>query len=273
MRLDDRPRYDQALRTARIAAYPPGEFVGQESFMRAGEIRSLGHRAAIGPGVSVLDLCCGVAGPGRLITTELGCTYLGVDLDAHAIELARERARATGLSSRFEVTEVPPVPSGPFDVVLMLETMLAFPDKETLLREVSTALDHGGRFAFTVEEGQPLTEAEKEAMPAADTVWPIPLIELVSLLSSVGLEVDWIRECSRSHRLVADALIEAFLAERSAIEEELGDGALDDLLAGHRLWRDWMATGRVRKFAIVAAKSDGRPAQGERRRGWLRSRR
>jgi hypothetical protein len=26
-----------------------------------------------GPGVAVLDLCCGVAGPGRMITAESGC--------------------------------------------------------------------------------------------------------------------------------------------------------------------------------------------------------
>jgi SAM-dependent methyltransferase len=273
MRLDQRTRYDEALRTARVSAYPPGEYVEQESFMRAGEIRSLARRAGIGRGVSVLDLCCGVAGPGRFVTAELGCSYLGVDLDPEAIELASDRARASRLSSQFEVGEVPPVPSGPFDVVLLLETMLAFRDKETLLREVSAALGPGGRFACTVEEGQPLTEAERQAMPAADTVWPVPLTELVGRLSSAGLEVRWIRECSRSHRLVADALIGALLAERPAIEAELGDGALDDLLAAHRLWRDWMATGRVRKFAIVAVRTDGRRAEDERRGGWLRSRR
>ena len=31
--------------------------------MRAGEVRTLAHQARVGPGVSVLDLCCGVAGP------------------------------------------------------------------------------------------------------------------------------------------------------------------------------------------------------------------
>ena len=100
--------------------------------MRAGEIRALAERAGIAPGVSVLDLCCGVAGPGRFITRELGCTYLGVDSSPSAIDIARERAR--GLPCRFEVARVPPLPPGAFDVVLLLETMLAFADKETLLR-------------------------------------------------------------------------------------------------------------------------------------------
>ena len=58
MRQDERSPYDQALRTAREAAFPPGEFVEQESFMRAGEILSVARRAGIGPGVSVLPLAC-----------------------------------------------------------------------------------------------------------------------------------------------------------------------------------------------------------------------
>ena len=93
MKQDERAPFVQALQRARVSAYAPGEFVEQESFMRAGEIRALGRRAGIAPGVSVLDLCCGVAGPGRFITRELGCTYLGVDSSASAIDIARERRR------------------------------------------------------------------------------------------------------------------------------------------------------------------------------------
>ena len=156
---DERAPFVKALQRARVSAYPPGEFVEQESFMLAGEIRALAARAGIAPGVSVLDLCCGVAGPGRFITRELGCTYLGVDLSSSAIDIARERAG--DLPCRFEVSRIPPLPAGPFDVVLLLETMLAFPDKESLLAEISRALATGGRFAFTMEEGLPLTEAER----------------------------------------------------------------------------------------------------------------
>ena len=154
--------------------------------MRASEILSLAVQAGIGPGVSVLDLCCGVAGPGRFITSQLGCTYLGLDSSASAIELAR--GRAVDLPCQFEVARVPPVPAGPFDVVLLLETLLAFPDKEPLLRGIASALTIGGRFAFTVEEGSPLTAAERAAMPDAETVWLVPLPELLSRLELVGLQ-------------------------------------------------------------------------------------
>lgn len=253
MRQDERVGFDEALRRARHAAYPPGEYVGQESFMRAREIRALAVRAGIGPGTSVLDLCCGVAGPGRLITAELGCTYLGVDASASAVELARRRAG--GLPCRFEVARVPPVPAGPFDVVLLLETLLAFPDKDALLRGVAAALPAGGRFAFTVETGSPLTSAERTAMPDADTVWPVPLPELLAGLESSGLVVRWTAECTRSHRVTAAALTRAYLDDRAAIAEGIGERAVDELTAAHRLWSAWLGSGRVRKRAVVAEKT------------------
>ena len=220
--------------------------------MRGSEILSLAAKAGIGPGVSVLDLCCGVAGPGRFITRELGCSYLGVDASPSAIDVARERG--DGLACRFEVSRVPPVPDGPFDVVLLLETVLAFPDKEPLLREIFSALCGGGRFAFTLEEGQPLTEAERAAMPDADTVWLIPLPDMLDCLDRVGLRVRWQDECTQCHQTMVDSLIEAFVADESAIAGQIGRRALDELLAAHRLWSDWLQEGRVRKFAFIAEK-------------------
>jgi SAM-dependent methyltransferase len=251
---DERAPFVEALERARVAAYAPGEFVGQESFMRAGEIRALAVQAGIANGTSVLDLCCGVAGPGRFITRELGCSYLGVDSSSSAIGIARERAG--DLPCRFEVTRIPPIPSGPFEVVLLLETLLAFPEKQPLLQEISRALTTGGRFAFTLEEGLPLTEAERASMPDADTVWLTPLQELLADLERVGLVVRSQTDCSESHRAMADSLFEAFSADAADIAAQIGRQALDELLAAHRLWSDWLRTGRVRKFAFVAEKPE-----------------
>jgi SAM-dependent methyltransferase len=256
MMQDERAPFVQALQRARMSAYPPGEFVGQESFMLAAEIRALAGQAGIAPGVSVLDLCCGVAGPGRFITQELGCTYLGVDSSSSAINIARQSAG--DLPCRFEVAQIPPIPPGPFDVVLLLETMLAFPEKERLLQEISQALTTGGRFAFTMEEGQPLTQAERESMPDADTVWLTPLHEILTRLERAGLVVRWQDDCSRSHRGVADSLINAFAADATDIAAQIGCQALEELVAAHRLWSDWLREGRVRKIAFVAEKKSVR---------------
>jgi SAM-dependent methyltransferase len=250
---DERAPFERALRRARLSAYPPGEYVEQESFMLASEILALARRAGIAPGVRVLDLCCGVAGPGRFITRELGCSYLGVDSSAGAIAIARERSG--DLDCRFEVQRVPPLPGAPCDVVLLLETMLAFADKRPLIEQIARALPAGGRFAFTLEEGAPLTDAERARMPDADTVWLTPLHEIVGLLSGAGLTVVFEEDHSRSHRATADGLIDAFESEAADITAQIGPRALEELLAAHRLWSDWLGSGRVRKIAVVAEKT------------------
>jgi SAM-dependent methyltransferase len=239
---------------ARETAYDPGEYVEQESFVRASEIRALAEQAGVEAGVSVLDLCCGIAGPGRFLTRELGCDYFGVDANPSAVEIARERAR--GLPCRFEIAEIPPLPPGEFDVVLLLETMLAFRDKEALLLAISRALPAGGRFAFTLEEGRPLSDSERARMPGADTVWLTPLDEMDALLARADLAVRWREDWSEPHRATAEALAAAYAADAASITAEAGTEALDELLAAHRLWADWLATGRVRKFATVAERTD-----------------
>ena len=241
-----------ALDRARREAYRAGEVVDQHGFMRAGEILAVALRAGVAPGTAVLDLCCGPGGPGRLITQQLGCDYLGVDANPAAVEKAR--GRGTGLRARFDILHVPPVPRGPFDVVLLLETMLAFRDKEVLLRQVEAALTTEGRFAFTVEVGLPLTPAERAVMPAAHTVWPVPLPDLLLLLGRVGLEVTWIEEVTQAHLTVVDSLVEVFTADAAGIAAPVGHDVLTDTLTAHRLWNDWLRTGRVRKFALVTQR-------------------
>jgi SAM-dependent methyltransferase len=175
-----------------------------------------------------------------------------VDAAASAVAIARERAN--GVSCRFVTAGVPPLPAGPFDVVLVLETMLAFEDKDALVRDIAAALRPGGRLAFTLEEGPPLTTAERAAMPDADTVWLTPLHELAASLERAGLVLTWQEDHSRAHLAAARALADAFAADADEIAAQIGRGALDELLAAHRLWIEWLVRGRVRKPALVAER-------------------
>ena len=220
--------------------------------MRAAEVRRLAHQARVGPGVSVLDLCCGVAGPGRMIAAESGCHYLGVDQSASALATARQLAG--NLPCRFEQAHLPPLPEGRFEVVFLLETMLAFADKGALVGEVTRVLEPGGRFAFTVEEGRPLTQQERARMPSAETVWPIELAKLTGVLRNAGLAVIWRQEYSSSHCAIATALLRCYRADSPQIADQIGTQATAELITAHQLWSDWLGSGRVRKFAMVAEK-------------------
>jgi len=249
---DARDAVDHALHKARVSAFPAGEYVGQESFMRASEIRRLAERARVGSDTSVLDLCCGVGGPGLLIAREFGCGYHGVDASATAVRIAR--SRASGLACRFDVANIPPLPAGPYDVVLLFETFLAFPDPRDLLRHIGAALAPGGRFVCTVEEGTPLTEQERAAMPESGTVWLTPRRELRAHLRAAGMTVTMTEDCSHSHQVMAQRLYDELAADATNIGEQLGSDALGALLTAHRLWSDWLRTGRVRKFALIAER-------------------
>jgi SAM-dependent methyltransferase len=249
-----------ALERARAAAHLPGDDAGQESFMRADEIRELAEHAGIAPGTRVLDLCCGSGGPGRFLAGSTGCNYLGIDRNASSIRIARERARS--LRCEYRIERVPPLPAGPFDVVLLLETMLAFADKRPLLHGISGALAPGGRFACTVEAGLPLTPTERERMPAGDTVWPVPAEAMRAMLAEAGLAVCWERDVTPGHRGVAKALVAAYEQHASAISAEIGSGALDDLLTAHRTWVEWLGSGRVAKLLLVAETRGQTPITG-----------
>lgn len=261
-RVDEHDLVDAALAQARAGAFAPGEYVDQQSFVTASEVLTLARRAGVAPGVRVLDLCCGVGGPGLHVTAVLGCDYLGVDASAAAVDRARRRASEAGLDARFEVAHVPPLPPGPFDVVLLLETLLAFADKPALLEHVATALPVGGRFAFTVEEGRPLTASERAEMPGSDTVWLTPLPALVADLERSGLRVGWRADLSASHLATVDALVGAYSAVGPGVLAAGGEGAVAGggavagILTAHRTWSRWLRTGRVRKFAVVAEKVD-----------------
>lgn len=248
-----RARIDDALQQVRLEAFAAGQFVGQESFMTADRIDALAARAGIRPGDRLLDVCCGLGGPGRRITAATGCRYLGVDADAEAVRLAE--ARSTGSASRYLHARVPPLPGGGFDVVVLLETLLAFPDKPALMRAVAAAVTRGGRFAFTVEEGAGLDAAERSAMPASDTVWPVPLGDLQGVLVDAGFAVDSCVEETGAQLPVVSALLGAFRLHSQGLRDRLGEAFVDDLIASHTLWREWMASGRIRKFSLVARRT------------------
>jgi hypothetical protein len=70
-----------------------------------------------------------------------------------------------------------------------------------------------------------------------------------------GLVVRLHDDRSRSHLDVAVSLTDAFAANATEIATHIGQRAVDELLAAHRLWSEWLASRRVRKIAVVAERT------------------
>jgi hypothetical protein len=142
-----------------------------------------------------------------------------------------------------------------FEVVLLIETVLAFADKGALVSEVARLLAPGGRFAFTFEEGVPLSAAERQAIPRGDTVWLIEVASMLELLRANGLAVRSLRDHTLEHAACAARLGAAFADDAAAIAAALGEAALGELVRAHDRWAEWLGAGRVRKLAIVCERS------------------
>ena len=69
-----------------------------------------------------------------------------------------------------------------------------------------------------------------------------------------GLTVAWRQENSSAHHAIATALARCYAADSAQIAGQIGMQATADLITSHRLWSDWLGSGRVRKFAMVAEK-------------------
>lgn len=252
----DRRRRAAALAAARRRAFRPEAYAGQESFVSTAELRALAGAAGITSTSRVLDLCCGVGGPGRVVARATGCRLVGVDRGIDALVLAREAT--TGGGARFVSAEVPRLPfrSATFDVVLLIETFLAFRDPRPLCAAVAGLLVDGGRFAFTCEEGTPLDATERAAMPESDTVWLSELATLRAHLAAAGLAVRSIVDHTSAHAALARRLGTAFADDRTAIATALGVEAVETLLVSHALWAEWLERRRVRKLAVVCERRE-----------------
>jgi hypothetical protein len=78
------------------------------------------------------------------------------------------------------------------------------------------------------------------------------VLKLTGVLREAGLTVKWRLEYSSSHQATAVALLRCYRADSLQVAAQFGTRATADLITSHRLWSDWLDSGRVRKFAMVA---------------------
>jgi sarcosine/dimethylglycine N-methyltransferase len=116
-------------------------------------VEALARRAAIAPGMAVLDVCAGLGGPARFLAHRFGARVTGVDL-THSRCAAG--ARLTALVRLAPLVrhvhgdaQLLPFRAGVFDAVVSQEGLLHVPDKAAVLAECARVLKPTARIAFS----------------------------------------------------------------------------------------------------------------------------
>jgi SAM-dependent methyltransferase len=140
------------MRQIRSEAF--GEDIGQCSWVSADELRRDAQRLGLSRSSRLLDLGCGPCGPLTFLLATVGCTGVGLERSAAAIQVGYARAAALGVQDRFaahaaDLNEPLPCESGAFDAVLAVDALPHLRDRQALFREVTRVLRPGGRFLFT----------------------------------------------------------------------------------------------------------------------------
>lgn len=140
---------------------------------------------------TVLDVGCGMGGPGRFLAGRFGCKVTGIDVLPLRIECAQALTARTGLSDRvgYRIADVTSLPfdSGSFAQVWMLDVGIHVRDKTAMFSEIARVLAPGGLFVMHDQTG-PLTSAMRPVTKLAPYFAP-SLPRLVRSVEDAGLRV------------------------------------------------------------------------------------
>jgi ubiquinone/menaquinone biosynthesis C-methylase UbiE len=100
-----------------------------------------------------VDAACGLGGPGLWVAAQTGARPVGIDFAPSAIEYARDRAEAAGMSDRAEFLvarfEETGLADAAADAIMSVDALIFSEDKPAAFRELHRILRPGGRFVFS----------------------------------------------------------------------------------------------------------------------------
>jgi SAM-dependent methyltransferase len=142
----------EVYRQVRIETY--GQDFGQTSWVTTEESAEIPRMLHLEPDSSALELGCGSGGYAFHLASAVGCSIVGVDVNAPGIHNANQLAAASGLGARacFELCDASKqLPFGDelFDAVFSNDVLCHIPGRPNVMREMLRVLKPGGRMLFS----------------------------------------------------------------------------------------------------------------------------
>jgi len=192
------------------------------SFVTLGEIGAMRDALALPHDGTLVDLACGMGGPGLWVARESGARLVGIDISASGLAGARGRAARVAMGDRARFVQATfartGLDAGSADGVMTIDALQYAPDKRAALLEVARILRPGGRFAFACFE---LDAKRVVGLPVLGTD---PVDDYCRLLSECGFGVidydetpGWRERLTSAYQAIIDA--------KEALTAEMGEAA------------------------------------------------
>jgi ubiquinone/menaquinone biosynthesis C-methylase UbiE len=139
---------------ADLARLAPSDLAPVDEFHIGGRPATMAFadQLAVMPGMSLLDIGCGLGGASRYFAHQRGCRVTGIDLTAAYVEVARSLARRVGLADAVDYRQASalslPFAPATFDGAYMLHVGMNIADKAALFAEVKRVLKPDGVYGI-----------------------------------------------------------------------------------------------------------------------------
>ena len=208
------------------ADYPEGfEHI---SFLTLPEMRNMATQLRLVEGSVLVDLGCGMGGPGLWIARETGAQLVGIDFSNVALAHARARALALHLADHARFVPGTFARTGlgdaSVDGAISVDALQYAPNKQAAFEEAARILRPGARLVFACFELDPPRVAGLPVLGTDPVEDYRPVLEAAGFdVVSYGETAAWRGRVAETYQAVVDA--------RPALAEEMGETACMALLS------------------------------------------
>lgn len=248
---------------ARIRRKTFGEDFGQNSWTTADEYRRWAAWLALDEHSHALEIASGSGGPAIFLAGLCGGRVTGVDINAHAVATAVQRAHTQGLAERVAFQQADanielPFPDASFDALVCIDSANHLVNRQDVLREWRRVLKPGGRALFTdpVVITGPVSNDELAARSSVGVFLFTPPGVNERLIRSAGLELARQEDVSENAAVVAKRWHDARAEEHDALVKMEGEPRFAELQQFFAMVHRLTSERRLSRIVYLARNPD-----------------